>query len=496
MNLQINIQSIDRTNYVLWKTFSKVDNLNSKVDICSFSTRKYGDDKTWSPSVGDEVQVLDGATSMFEGVIVKIKEVLDGSRIQRYKVKCKDWTHYLDRKLVTERYKNKTVNAIISALVSDYATSFTVTNVDCGITINSIAFNYVTVSQAIQMLAEQVNYSWYVGYDKDIHFFDKNAELSSFNLTDTNGKYIFNSLKIKDDLSQLRNKVIVRGGDKEGTQRTETFDSDGEQTTFPLGYKYSAKPTVTVSGTPLTVGLDFVDQDTDYDVMWNFNEKYIRLTGSPFNEGSPVAATGTPLIPILIEAEEPASIATYGYYEFRKVDKSIETSEEARQYAAAQLYAYKATIKEGTFDTYESGLRSGQTINIQSTIRGIDEDFLVQSVSLKMRGPDDGFWRVELATLRTVGIIDFLQRLLLGETKKIDVGENEVLEKIRTDHQDIQITEAIALEAEETDHASISITESIRKDPWTPEWVLAEYFPSSDADNKRSGRLGISFYLY
>ena len=495
MNLTVNIESTDRTSYILWKTFKKIDKLNNKVDECSFSTRKYGD-KTWSPSVGNEIEVLNGADTIFAGVIIRVEEVLDATKIQRFIVKCKDWTHYLDKKLVIERYTNETVGDIISNLVSTYASGFTTTNVDCGIIIESIAFNYITISQALQVLAEQVNHSWYVSYDKDIHFFSKNINLSSFDLTDSNGKYIFNSLKIKDDLSQLRNRVIIRGGEKEGTQRTETFDSDGEQTTFPLGYKYSSKPTVTVSGSPLTVGLDFFDQDTSYNTMWNYNEKYIRLTGSPFAEGSPIAISGTPLIPIIVQVENQDSIDAYGEYEFRKIDKSIETANEARQYAVAQLDAYKSTIKEGQFETYESGLRSGQVINVQSDIRGIDEDFLIQSVSLKMRGPDDGTWNVVLATLRTVGIIDFLQRLLLEETRKIEIGEDEVLEKFYTDHVDIQITEAIEVETEMEDHVSVGITELIRKDPWTPTWVLSPYFPASDADSKRPGKLGISFYLY
>lgn len=495
MNITLNVNSTDRTSYVIWKTFIKTDNLNDRINICSFQTRKHSG-KTWSPSVGDEIEVLDGTDTIFAGVIVSVEEVLDGAKLQRFKVKCKDWTHYLDRKLVTERYTGQTVAQIISDLVSKYSSGFTTSEVVCDVEVDSIAFNYITVSQAIQILSEQVNYCWYVDYDKDIHFFPKNSNPAPFNLDDDSGNYIFKSLELRDDISQLRNRVIVRGGEREGTLRTETFESDGEQTTFPLGHKFSSKPTVTVSGSPLTVGTDFLDEDTNYNCMWNYNERYIRLTGSPFNQGSPLAVSGTPLIPIIVQAESQDSIDDYGEYEFRKIDKSIKTKNEARQYAVAQLDAYKATVKEGSFNTYTSGLQSGQIINVQSTIRDIDEDFIIQKVVLKMRGPNDGLWNVELATLRTVGIIDFLQRLIMEETKKIEIGEDEVLEKFYTDHQEIEITEEISLETEVTDHQTLEIAEQIRKDPWTPQWVLAPYFPTDNDDPKRQGRLSISMYLY
>ena len=495
MNLTINVNTTDRTNYVLWKKFNKTDNLNSRIDTCSFSTSQYGT-MTWKPVAGDEVEVLDGASIIFAGVIIRVTADVEDGKIQNYEVKCKDWTHYLDKKLVVERYTSQTVAQIITSMIGTYASGFTDTNVVCDIDIDSIAFNYITISQAIQMLAEQVNYCWYVDYDKDIHFFAKNTNSAPFDLTDDNGKYLFKSLYIRDDLSQLRNKVIVRGGEKIGSSRSETFKGDGTKKTFALGHKFSETPVVKVNTVAKTVGVEFLDDDSSYDCMWNFNEKYIRFTTTAPPDTEGVEATGTPLIPILVQVQDDESIVAYGEYEFRKVDKSIRTSDEAKQYAISQIESYGATIKEGRFDTYDTGLRSGQIINVQSTVRGIDEDFLIQSVSLRMRSPVDGIWHIELATLRTMGIINFLQELLLSGTKEISLGEDEVLEKYYVDYKDVSVTESIVLHTEVEDHKSIQTTELIRRDPWTPVWVLSPYFPTSDSDVKREGRLDISFYLY
>lgn len=497
MNLTVNVNSTDRTNYISWPSFRKEDVLNSQVDTLSFITKKYGS-KTWKPSVGDEIEVLDGATKIFAGVIAQVEEKIE-TKLLKYQVKCKDWTHYLDRNLVVERYENQTVNQIISHINTNYLTGFTITNVNCSIMIQSIAFNRLPVSKCLQLLAKQVNYNWYVDYDKDIHFFAKNSEASPFNLTDTNGKYIFNSLKIRDDLSQMRNRVFIRGGEMEGNARTEYFTGNGTKTTFALGHKFAKKPTVKINSAVKTVGIDFIDDDANFDCMWDFNQKYIRFITAPSN-GDAIEVSGIPLIPIIVQVQDDNSIATYGEYEFSKVDKTIKTKDEAKQYAVSQLEAYAEKVQEGRFQTYESGLRSGQIITVQSTIRGINESFLIQRVSLQMRGPSDGVWTVELATLRTVGIIEFLQSLLLAQDKQVVVAENEVLEKYYTDNQTVQVTETINLKTKEQDYQTAQVTEDIQKDPFgagvAPDFVLAPYTPTGQTDKKREMKMDISSYVY
>ncbi|HEC65856.1 MAG TPA: hypothetical protein ENI23_11200, partial [bacterium] len=114
MDLTVTVESVDRTNYVLWRSFQKIDHLNARIDTCTFETRKYGSDKDWKPVVSDTVQVLDGVTKIFAGVVVKVTEKLEGAKLQKFKIKCKDWTHYLDKRLVVERYTDTAVGVIIN----------------------------------------------------------------------------------------------------------------------------------------------------------------------------------------------------------------------------------------------------------------------------------------------------------------------------------------------------------------------------------------------
>jgi len=79
---------------------------------------------------------------------------------------------------------------------------------------------------------------------------------------------------------------------------------------------------------------------------------------------------------------------------------------------------------------------------------------------------------------------------------EIKESENEVLYKYYIDERTINITEDISVHTDYEDYKAVGITELIRKDPFAVDWVLAPYYPTSDADKKRPLRLDISSYLY
>lgn len=496
MNLSILVNGEERKNYIDLDSFKKEDIITSQVDILSFTTKKWGS-KSWKPQLGDEIVVYYEGEKIFGGIIVTISESATRGGLLEYDVECKDYTHQMDQQLVVKNYQNTTVSGIISDLIENYLPSgFTMNNVKCTISVENISFNYEQPSKVLQQLAELVGYYWYVDYDKDIHFFSKIGEPAPFDLEDDNDTYVYDSLKIEEDLSQLRNVVYVRGGEYVASLRLEKYVSDGEQTSFPLAYKYSEKPGVDIDGAQKTVGIDGLDDFSDgYDCLWSFNGKYIRFQSEP-TSGSVVTISGTPLFPILVVTADDESINQYGTYEHKIVDKTIKSKATARERAKAELQTYSRPLKVGKFITYTSGLRSGQRIRINSTSRGIDEYFIIDRVITKIVGANKMVWEVEISSIKKYGIIELLQSLLLEENKKIKIDENEILEKAKFLSEEVTITEEISRHTESQDHQNVTITELIRKDPWTPLWVLGPYFPTSDDDNKRPMKIDISFYVY
>jgi len=269
-----------------------------------------------------------------------------------------------------------------------------------------------------------------VDYDKDIHFMPRNTENAPFNLSDTSGNYIYNSLEIIEDLTQVKNSVLVQGSEVvSATTRTEEFDGDAVRDIFRLANKFSSLPTVSVGGVAQTVGVEFLGDDTLFDCMWNFNEKYIRFTAGniPASGTRNVDVTGNYLYPIVVKVPSPASQAIFGTYEFAITDKSIRSQAEAIERAKAELLSYKNQLYEGQFRTYNDGLRSGQILTITSTQRGKAIEVLIQSVSATMRDPlgDQLEYTVRFATMKSIGIIEYLQSQLAS--KEVIVDDQETL---------------------------------------------------------------------
>ena len=414
MTIELLVNEVDRTLDVIADSIVKQDIINEQKDTLRFRVQKYGD-VGFTPVINQEVVLNIDAVKEFGGVILEVNKSIQAGQMVVYDVVCCDYSLYANRELILERYDDKTVNYIIDAIVTKYAGTFTVTNVDCSVEIDTVVFNRMTMTECLDKLAKLVGYSWYIDYDKDIHFFERAKNAAPFEITDTNGKYLQNTLSVRDDLSQLRNSVVIRGADEEGTERTESYIADGEQVTFPLSNKFAELPVVNRDSTSMTVGVDFLHAEEDYDCFWSFGQKYIRFKDDTKPaESEIVSITGISLFPIIVKRFDPVSVAIYGTYEFFKENKDIKSRAEALEFAQAELGAYKDGIIEGSFQTDESGLRSGQLITIDSDLMDIDETFLIQRVQFRVLAKDKGVWIVTLATMRTVGIIQILQDLIRG----------------------------------------------------------------------------------
>lgn len=455
MAITVTINGTDRSSSIQWKTLRMKGNINQQVDQCSFEIWKYGT-HSYVPTIGQEVVVTRNSVKLFGGVILRIDETVEASTKLIYKIECADYGQYLKRRLVTERYTNTTLSAIIADLIDNYTAAgdaLTYTNISGDLSISSFSFDRISVADCLQKLADALSYVWYVDYDKDIHFFPKNAEVATESLTDSSQNYIYDSLKIVEDLSQIKNSIFVQGGEVvSASSRTEYESGDGTRVQFPLANKFNTTPTVTVGGVGKTVGVEFLDSDASFQCMWNFNEKYIRFTSgnTPASGTNNITIAGTYLYPIVVKVPAPASIASYGTYEFAITDKSIRSEDEAIERAQAALTGYRAALYEGEFRTYTDGFRSGQVLTINSTQRGKNISVLIQSVSARLFDPSANAieYTVTFATLKSIGIIDYLQSQL--RNKEVIVDDDEVLTNFNPLEDEITFSDSLATPTADT----------------------------------------------
>lgn len=430
MEVIINVGGSDKTKSIIPDSFSLNRALTSQVDTVTFQmTRVNG--TGFKPSILDVVTITEGGTNIFGGQIITVDEEIENNNLEIFTVEAKDYSFDMDRYLVTQTYESQTGTQIITDIATNILPAgYTVTNVDVPTTIAYISFNYEYPTKVFQQIADLTGYDWYVDGNKNIYFKAKTSTLSPFNLTDTNDKYFFNSLKIRSDVKNLRNTIYVRGGTYKGDTFTELTVADGSEKVHKQGFRYS-DITVTVDSVSQTVGTDNVHNPADYDCLYNFQEKALkwRDDNKPVN-GSVVSVTGLPHIPVLIKKSDTASQNENGIFEYKVIDKTINSRQGARDRANAELQAWASTINEGSFETKEAGLTVGQIINIQSTIRSINTDFVITRIESRYRNPEELLHTITLATTKTYGMIEFLQGLLMQKDKEIVIDTNETIEII------------------------------------------------------------------
>lgn len=441
--ISITIGGVDRTEKIEANSLKIENILTQKRDTCNFSLISHAGNPI-TPTVGQEVVVTydpgTGATRAFGGVITELDQVGISYGIVRWRVSCQDYTRLLDRKLVPDKYQNMTVNEIIADFAARYfPDDFTTDGVDADVLIKSISFNYKPISKCLDDLAKIAGYDWYVDYNKDLHFFLSENNPAPFEVNDTNGSYAAESLVIRRDNSQVRNTIIVRGGQYEASNFTAEINADGVQNTFPLAYQFADDSfSAVLTGQELNVGIDTVDNANLFDVLHNNKEKILKFRDARIpSNGATLRYGGKPLLPVIVRQSSPADISTMsaaeggdGVYEYLILDKKITSKEAARQRAAAEIATYATTLSEGEFRTEMVGLKAGMRIVINSASRGINESFIVNKVTLSQFGTEDFYYLVSLITTRSFDLVDLLIQLSLRENDQIEVLDNEVAEII------------------------------------------------------------------
>ena len=230
--ITIKIGGVDRTEYVDARTLNIKDELTSKVNSASFVF--ICNDIAVAPAPGEIVLIEEGTKKLFSGRILSKKESFLPPNLLKYPVECIDHTRDLDKKLVFESYIDQKGGNIIKDIINKYTTGFTTDNVNDGLEIKEIAFDFVQVSEALTKIAEICKFEWYIDYDKDIHFFNSFLNSAPFQLDDDQANY--KDLVLNKNISQLRNRIYIKSSAIKDTFG-EVFIADGIATSWVCKYR-------------------------------------------------------------------------------------------------------------------------------------------------------------------------------------------------------------------------------------------------------------------
>ena len=403
-------------------------------------------------------------TVLFAGVIVSTTQyklapnVESTDRLYTYQVECQDYSKLLNQRLVIETYVSKKSDYIIADIVSqftDAAFSFTTNNVERSRTITRVLFNYIPVAEALQQLADLLEWDWYIDSDKDIHFFEKETRSAPFVIDDTAVTTKINNFQVTPDYTQVRNRVYVRGGaEVSASSIPQAIEADGEARFWALSYDQTSSLSMKIDSVPQTVGVEYLnDDDGTYDFLWNSNEKYVRAgdfapTATP-TAGAVIEFTYNFKMPVIVRADNIASQVSIaaieggdGIYEDIIWDDSIDSKSVAQDRAIAEVNQFGNFLINGGFTTYESGFVAGQFVEIDvPNYEAYSGKYQIQRISITADGPNDELYMITFAST-LYELKDFLLALVRGASR-LKLAEDEMIDILKVLSESITVTDTL-----------------------------------------------------
>ncbi len=401
-----------------------------------------------------EDQGADLGVHIFGGTVTEIQTMVNTSAgiglLQH--VKCIDWSFSLNSKLVARNYTDQDPADILADIVSSFSPSGFDTStyvVTAGFNIPSISFNYEQVTQSIEKLAKQIGWQWYVDADKNVHFFPPGEVYPSpFDINDTEGNLEWPTLNIDEDITNMKNSVVVIGGNYNLTTTPTTtpdiYKTDGVRATYQVVYPYSGDTiAVTLDGASQTIGLSENNPDPmSFDVIYDKTQQFITFTVTP-TTGKTVNISGTAELPIIATSSNQTAIAIYGTIQDSIIDKTIKSQEEAQQRADTDIAMYSSPVYSARFYTISTGLMVGQTISISSALFNQDLAVVVNRITGRAYGPNRFRYRVECVGTDIVSFIDIMSTLLTAHNTLNPSPASSTVENVFVFIEDVTITETL-----------------------------------------------------
>jgi hypothetical protein len=346
----------------------------------------------------EEPHVMDAVTLTVDGVvrfkgIVKEQDDTKHDMQRSSQIKCVDNTDRLHRRLVAAVYENQTAKQILLDLIAQFAPWVDTSLVnDIGGTIETMRFDYDTLGDAIQKLADIAGAYWYLDHDDKLHFFalyDGVAPIS-FDATLSGklpGSILKNSFQLRTTAMDLANRVWIIGARSAAATFTEQYwTGDGQNSVFSLAYEPNY-PDVWENGVPKTIEVD-KGGDSDKDYTYDKKNRVLKRTAGPLPAGVPLRFRYRPTVQIIDFFEDTGSVATYGLYEKAIRDKKITDRAAARKRGREALKRTKSLIRLPSWQSRTWTLNPGELTTVTVPSFGFSAQCRIDRVSVTFTPQD------------------------------------------------------------------------------------------------------------
>ena len=411
----IKLNNIDITDVVRAQSLYVRQNIGNTADVASFRIRD--ESGMIVANAWDQVTIDVDGVRLFGGYVVQVETVVEEpiQGTSTYDVECKDWSIVLDTIQIEERYGNfedagswqawldtEIIKDIFNTYLSSEGFDFTTHVTSQGGA--RIAFDNVTVRDALNGLAKQVQADWYISPNKYLYWFNPtNPGNAVFSIKTNNPDYSTSypplraSLRSVSDAIGIINEVVVLGGYNEyRVNETITYVSGTSRYTVQHPHIKSVvqvKANTTGAGPiPAVNASNRLGYSPEDSLVDDGGEAYYLVdlkTGTIdidstvtgyMSAGDTIEIDYVYLEQVTTTRTDATSIATYGRT-FKKTfyDETLSNIEAAQKRADQILAEYANPRVTVVFDVAEHGLLPGRLLTIDAPEIGIgSENVLVQ----------------------------------------------------------------------------------------------------------------------
>jgi len=303
-----------------------------------------------------------------------------------------------------------------------------------------IVFKNITVFEAIKKVAEirPTKYDFYIDVDKVLNFAIMGTTDSGIDL-ERGVNIIFDDFW--DDDSNLCNFVTVYAG-RQMFDYEESFNGNGSTTTFTLTYE-PVSTYVTVDGVKQLGYQPDMKETFDYRVDQENKQVIFEAASTPGVGTNNVVIRYKYSVPIVVQKDDPISIANYGKRENKIENPHLKTRDDAIAVASDYIEKWKNPIVNGkVVCKIQPTIDVGETVDItDSRFFSSTQTMTVVAVKHNLVG---SALRTELTlTKLTKDIESYLNELFerLNALEEKEKGESELIARLVSFLDDLELTD-------------------------------------------------------
>jgi len=387
---------------------------------------------------GQPVALYDAAdTLIFGGVIDTSDKVAMAPGGGLYHpIRCMDWHYLVDKRLVVAAYTTTDAGAIVTDIHTNYlvAEGVGIGSIQTGPEIPEAVFNYVTVAEAFDALAEMAGFTWFIDENKDLYFVDRATYLAPWNWSVATPKPAGSKAILSEGNPLYRNYQYIRGGMGLTTLQVENRTGDGTTYIFIMGYPLAKEPTIveTPPGLPAkTVGIKGLETGKDY--YWSKGDSVISAAIAP-DIADAIQFTYQGQYPLITLAkDEGAQIARAAIEGGTGIVETIayeshESGASSQESARSKLTDYCRDAAKFHYPTTDSGIRPGQLQVINYPLLGLNNtEMLIESVVMTSHG-NLVIYDITAVVGPVIGSwTRFFSAMLQKQTAAIRIGDERLL---------------------------------------------------------------------